>query len=214
MGKIIEHKKPFSKKEWEFWEDRLGFFIQEFDDNIGAMARSNIESDEGDSHDHFLAGMSQGMWAIYTFIEDRMVEDDKNKDKFGYIKIGPGLHRMEAIKMIKKRKYVKSGKYKKRPVGKSKKNPIIQKVENRGRVGVIPSKEIMNVLNKFYKNNDKRTRITIDEIKSLLEKKGLIPKNIERRKVMKILYDRFFILTRKGLVIQSKKNGKTQYRLP
>ena len=198
MGKIIEHQKPFSKKEWEFWEDRLGFFIQEFDDNIGAMARSNIESDEADSHDHFLAGMSQGMWAVHTFIEDRMVqtEDESNKKR-------------------KKRKYIKSGKYKKKLVGRPRKSSITTNpTENRGRVGVISSKEIMKVLNKFYKKNDKRTRLTIEEINNLLEKKGLIPRGMERNKVMKILYDRFFILTRKGLVVQSKKNGKNQYRLP
>ena len=213
MGKIIEHPKPLSKKEWEFWEDRLGFFIQEFDDNIGAMARSNIEADEGDSHDHFLAGMSQGMWAIYNFVEDRMVQTE---DRFKGTK----------------RKYKKSGKYKKRiiktptggylgerrPVGRPRKNSVVTisplEKENRGRVGLIPSKEIMRELNKFYNKNDKRTRLTIEQIKVLLERSGLIPKKINRRKVMKILCDRFFILTRKGLVLQFKKNGKNCYKLP
>ena len=97
MGRIPnEHPKPLSKKEWEFWEDRLGFFIQEFDDNIGHVARQAIDAGEGNNNDHFLAGMVQGMWAVYNFVETRMVKSS------------------EELKVHKpKRRYRKSGKYKK-----------------------------------------------------------------------------------------------------
>lgn len=115
------HKEPLSRKEWKFWEDRLGFFIQEFDDNIAAPAREVIEENLGKTHDHYIAGMVQGMWAVYSFIEARMVEKEKVRG------------RKKGSKLIKKRR-------------KEIKIPTGYIVGKRERKIILPSSDVLKVL--------------------------------------------------------------------
>ena len=211
--KLKIHPKPLSKKEWEFWDDRLGFFVQEFEDNIAETARENIKVGEGNDSDHFLAGMSQGMWAVLNFIETRMVEKEDRKKKSDF--------EITADKPKKvKRKYVKSGKYKKRlpgPIPSLSYTPVVhKKLRNnnvRKREGVLSSNEIIGLLKRFYISNDKRRRVSTEDVLNIAKREGRVPKGITPKKVKKILADRFFNLTKKGLVISFKKGRKNYYKL-
>lgn len=215
--KLKEHPKPLSKKEWEFWNDRLGFFVQEFEDNISGVAREAIEVGEGNNNDHFLAGMAQGMWAVLNFIETRMVKDEKDKNR-DIIKIRKIV---KATKLKRrKRKYVKSGKYKKEKsirFGYKKPKIVVHKhigktIRKKG--GVLSSNEVMGILKRFYISHDKRQRVSTENVLNIAKSEGRVPKGITPKKAKKILADRFFNLNKKGFVIPFKKGRTNYYRLP
>ena len=203
MGKIIEHPKPLSKKEWDFWEDRLGFFIQEFDDNIGSAAREAIDGGEGNNNDHFLAGMAQGMWAVYNFVETRMVKGSEEEKAEKMLKIGKP-----------KRKYRKSGKYKKRIIKSPSGGYIASKIQKivvhkqlRGRKSkTITSMDVVNIL----KSEPKR-EFGSKEIFERLVGQGKIPRTRKRKRYMKVVCDRLYFLQSKGVIKKVKKGKKPYY---
>ena len=231
MGKIIEHPKPLSKKEWDFWEDRLGFFIQEFDDNIGSAAREAIDVGEGNNNDHFLSGMVQGMWAVYNFVETRMVKSEEGKKSdFRIVEDKP------------KRKYKKRGKYKKykkdwrgtikgRTISESHKQKIKEGIAKywkkkrkekttpgavihrkigegiRGRVSeTMTSMDVVNIL----KSEPKR-EFGSKEIFERLVGQGKIPRTRKRKRYMKVVCDRLYFLQSKGVIKKVKKGKKLYY---
>ena len=232
---IKEHPKPLTRKEWEFWEDRLGFFIQEFEDNIAGIARENIKVGEDDEHDHFLAGMAQGMWAVYKFVEDRMVKSEEGeKSDFKIVEDKP------------KRKYKKRGKYKKykkdwrgtikgRTISESHKQKIKEGIskywrrrkKNREKFGIVvhrtigektkgraaktmSSKDVLDVLKSFNKGKGLNTK----EIFNELVKAEKISPNYGEAKNKKALADRVYILTRNKKLKMEKKGKKNYYSLP
>lgn len=189
MTNMKEHKKPLSEKEWEFWEDRLGFFIQEFDDNVGSVSREAIEVGEGNNHDHFLAGMSQGMWAIYTFVKDRMVQSDNSTEK----------NRV-------KRKYRKSGKYRKANV------VMHMKLDNEIRGRKTKAMSSKDVLNLFMSRHNK-SKLNIKEIFGALVKQGKVPGKYNFKKNKKVLNDRLYMLTKTDRLKVKKINKRNYYSL-
>lgn len=218
-----EHKKPLSREEWKFWEDRLGFFIQEFDDNIGAMARSNIENGEGDAHDHFLTGMSQGMWAIHTFIEDRMVQDEKlveitEKNLMSPLE-SPGLHRAEAMKNVKKRRRRDNKRYYKRR--KYKVDAEVPKVkvykEPGGKEKGRKTKHLSSHQTiSLFKSIDGRKTLGIPELIEMAISRGMMKEpssEAKKEKVWKAVANRVWRLSSVGILRMNKKGRRAFYRL-
>lgn len=216
---FVEHPKPLSKKEWEFWEDRLGFFIQEFEDNIAHIARDNIKDGESYEYDHFLAGMAQGMWAVYSFVEDRMVKDetDENHD----FKINKSNKKKKTLKLrtisedhkqkIKKgiRKYWRKIKSNRKKFGSAVIHKTIEK-ETRGRIArTISSKDVLDVFKHFNKGK----RLNTKEIFSELVKARNVSRNYGLARNKKALADRVYILTRIGKLNMKKKGKKNYYRI-
>lgn len=73
------HAKPMNKKEWEFWNEILSNFIEEFESLVSItpeelLARGDGMTDPFEAHN---IGVVKGMWAVHKFMEERMVRGDE-----------------------------------------------------------------------------------------------------------------------------------------